>query len=261
MCGGVSGRLAGRGRAAWVVVASKPGKRVEIDRDSIVVEGGGTTARGRIALDKPIVDTRTGASYRVIEISNRFDCAERTHATLKRAYTRRTASCCGRRKSAVPTTCRCVPAHRMTSCSASLPAGFEQRGVQRARPENPPRRRRPSKGQRCLGRAASVERVDDRQGGQEGRAAYRGQGQRGARRASPASAHAAPCVCARTLPCPQCRWSGATRAPAGGPVGPVACRVCGVRLRAASVADRPARGHRRRPRTDPVRLPYPPHSR
>ena len=73
--------------AAWVAVASEPGKRVEIDRDSIVAEANGeTTARGRIVLDKPIVDPRTSSAYRVIEITSRFDCNERTHATLKRAY-------------------------------------------------------------------------------------------------------------------------------------------------------------------------------
>ena len=70
-----------------MAVASEPGKRVEIDRDSIVAEANGeTTARGRIVLDKPIVDPRTSSAYRVIEITSRFDCNERTHATLKRAY-------------------------------------------------------------------------------------------------------------------------------------------------------------------------------
>lgn len=73
--------------AEWQVVASEPGKRVEIDRDSIVTnEHGEAMARGRIVLDKPIIDPRTSASYRIIEITNRFDCRERTHATLKRSY-------------------------------------------------------------------------------------------------------------------------------------------------------------------------------
>lgn len=72
--------------AAWVVVASEPGKRVEVDRDSVEQVGEGTTARGRVVLDKPIVDPRTSSGYRIIEIFNRFDCAGRTYATLKRAY-------------------------------------------------------------------------------------------------------------------------------------------------------------------------------
>ena len=75
--------------AAWQAVATEQGKRVEIDRESIA-PGPGTalTARGRIVLDKPIVDPKTSASYRVIEIESRYDCAERTHATLKRIYYR-----------------------------------------------------------------------------------------------------------------------------------------------------------------------------
>ena len=73
--------------AAWQTVASEAGKRVEIDRDSIVRNAKGEAmARGRIVLDKPIVDPRTSTSYRSIEISNRFDCDERTYATLKRSY-------------------------------------------------------------------------------------------------------------------------------------------------------------------------------
>jgi carbonic anhydrase len=73
--------------AAWQVVATEQGKRVEIDRSSIVLDAEGMTmARGRIVLDKPIVDPKTSSSYRIIEVVNRFDCAERTHATLKRIY-------------------------------------------------------------------------------------------------------------------------------------------------------------------------------
>ena len=72
--------------AAWVVVASEPGKRVEVDRDSVEQGADGATAKGRVVLDKPIVDPRTSSGYRIIEIFNRFDCAGRTYATLKRAY-------------------------------------------------------------------------------------------------------------------------------------------------------------------------------
>ena len=73
--------------AEWVAVAIEQGKRVEIDRDSIARSpGGGFVATGRVMLDKPIVDHRTSAAYRIIEVQNRFDCAERTYATLKRSY-------------------------------------------------------------------------------------------------------------------------------------------------------------------------------
>ena len=71
----------------WVAVSSEAGKRVEINRESIVTNASGEAmARGRIVLDKPIVDPRTSGSYRMIEITNRYDCNERTHATLKRSY-------------------------------------------------------------------------------------------------------------------------------------------------------------------------------
>ena len=73
--------------AAWQIVASEPGKRVEVDRASIVADPGGEAmAKGRVVLDKPIVDPKTSASYRIIEAVNRYDCIERTSATLKRSY-------------------------------------------------------------------------------------------------------------------------------------------------------------------------------
>lgn len=73
--------------AAWQVVTTDQGKRVEIDRESIAAEPDGAfTARGRIVLEKPIVDPKTSASYRIIEVLNRYDCAERTMTTLKRSY-------------------------------------------------------------------------------------------------------------------------------------------------------------------------------
>lgn len=72
---------------SWQVVATEQGKHVEIDRDSIVADPrGGTNAKGRVVLDKPIVDPRTSVSYRTIEVTSHFDCEERTHATLKRSY-------------------------------------------------------------------------------------------------------------------------------------------------------------------------------
>ena len=73
--------------AAWQVVLSEPGKQVEIDRETIVVDAaGGATAIGRVVLDRPIVDPKTSASYRIIEVQNYFDCNGRTLATQKRTY-------------------------------------------------------------------------------------------------------------------------------------------------------------------------------
>ena len=73
--------------AAWQVVLSEPGKQVEIDRETIVVDAAvGVTAIGRVVLDRPIVDPKTSASYRIIEVQNYFDCTGRTLATQKRTY-------------------------------------------------------------------------------------------------------------------------------------------------------------------------------
>jgi len=73
--------------AAWQVVLSEPGKQVEIDRETIVVDAaGGVTAMGRVVLDRPIVDPKTSASYRIIEVQNYYDCKGRTLATQKRTY-------------------------------------------------------------------------------------------------------------------------------------------------------------------------------
>jgi carbonic anhydrase len=79
--------LPSTGHSAWQLVLNDQGKRIEVDRESIVAESGGKyTVKSRIVLDKPIVDPRTAVAYQSIEIEHRFDCAERTHATLKRSY-------------------------------------------------------------------------------------------------------------------------------------------------------------------------------
>lgn len=75
--------------AAWQTVAVEQGKQVQIDRESITQgQGSAMTAKGRIVLDKPITDPKTSVAYRFIEIESRYDCAERTYATLKRIYYR-----------------------------------------------------------------------------------------------------------------------------------------------------------------------------
>ena len=83
----IAAALPAAASAAWQMVAVEQGKRVEIDRESIVTGPSATmNAKGRIVLDKPIMDPKTSAAYRIIEIESRYDCAERTHATLKRIY-------------------------------------------------------------------------------------------------------------------------------------------------------------------------------
>jgi len=73
--------------AEWQTVATEPGRRVEVDRERVVAgKDGATTATGRIILDNPIVDPRTSSSYRIIEFESRYDCAGRSHSTLRRTY-------------------------------------------------------------------------------------------------------------------------------------------------------------------------------
>jgi carbonic anhydrase len=73
--------------AAWQTVAVAQNRRVDIDKDTIVPgPGESLIAKGRIVLDRPIVDPKTSESYHIIEIESRYDCAERTYATLKRTY-------------------------------------------------------------------------------------------------------------------------------------------------------------------------------
>jgi carbonic anhydrase len=73
--------------AAWQPIASEPGKRIEIDRASIKKsEGGQAVVLGRIVLDKPIKDTKTAETYRIIEALHRFNCDARSYSTIKRKY-------------------------------------------------------------------------------------------------------------------------------------------------------------------------------
>jgi carbonic anhydrase len=79
--------------AAWQTLSTNVGRHVEIDRESVVPGPDDTlVARGRIVLDKSVVDPKTSTHYRVIEIESHYDCAERTYATLKRAYYREDGS-------------------------------------------------------------------------------------------------------------------------------------------------------------------------
>ena len=77
----------GMASAAWQVISAEPGKRVELDRASIKKdETGKSIARGRIILEKAIIDPKTSMSYRIVEAVNRYDCGSRSYSTLKRSY-------------------------------------------------------------------------------------------------------------------------------------------------------------------------------
>jgi carbonic anhydrase len=41
---------------------------------------------GRIVLEKPIIDPKTSASYRIVQALSRYDCLSRSYSTLKRSY-------------------------------------------------------------------------------------------------------------------------------------------------------------------------------
>jgi len=73
--------------AAWVSISSEAGRRVEIDPASVRKEDGGKqVVLGRILFDKELIDARTAAPYKSIEALTRYDCAQRTFATLKRSW-------------------------------------------------------------------------------------------------------------------------------------------------------------------------------
>lgn len=79
--------LPAKAAAAWQIISSDQGKRVEIDRSSITKNASGQMeALGRIVLDKPINDPKTSTSYRIIEALSRYDCNARSYSTLKRSY-------------------------------------------------------------------------------------------------------------------------------------------------------------------------------
>lgn len=71
----------------WQTVSAEPGKRIELDRTSIKrEEGGKVQATGRIILEREIPDPKTGAGYRVIEATTRYDCGSRNAATIRRVF-------------------------------------------------------------------------------------------------------------------------------------------------------------------------------
>ncbi|MDR0380239.1 MAG: carbonic anhydrase family protein [Candidatus Accumulibacter sp.] len=73
--------------ATWQRIGSEQGRYIEIDRESIASAPNDTLdAKGRIVLNRPIIDPKTSALYSVIEIESRYDCAKRARATLKRTY-------------------------------------------------------------------------------------------------------------------------------------------------------------------------------
>ena len=74
--------------AQWQPVAAAKDDRVEIDQARVVRQPDGTsTAWTRLALGRDYID-EYGMRYTAIEALNRYDCGQRTIATLKRVYRR-----------------------------------------------------------------------------------------------------------------------------------------------------------------------------
>lgn len=73
--------------ANWVLISSDPSKRVEIDPSSVRKEADGKqVVLGRVHFEKELSDPRTSAPYKSIEALTRYDCAQRSYATLKRTW-------------------------------------------------------------------------------------------------------------------------------------------------------------------------------
>lgn len=76
------------GAAQWQPVAGARDDRLEIDQARVARQPDGTsTAWSRIALGRDFID-EDGMRYTTIEALNRYDCGQRTIATLKRIYRR-----------------------------------------------------------------------------------------------------------------------------------------------------------------------------
>ncbi len=71
----------------WLTVLRDKGRTIELDTSSVQREADGkVVATGRLVLEKEIVDTRTGEPYKYIQTTARYDCSQRSAATIKRAF-------------------------------------------------------------------------------------------------------------------------------------------------------------------------------
>jgi carbonic anhydrase len=85
----IAAGLAPASAAVWQPLLAEPGRRMEIDRSSIEKDGEDTVrARGRVVFERPLPDAVSGSAFRVLESTHRFDCKERTFATLQRVFKR-----------------------------------------------------------------------------------------------------------------------------------------------------------------------------
>jgi carbonic anhydrase len=75
------------GAPTWQTILSDPGRKIELDRTSIKhLDGGKVQAEARVILEKELIDAKTGAGYRFIEATTRYDCNLRNASTIKRIF-------------------------------------------------------------------------------------------------------------------------------------------------------------------------------
>lgn len=70
--------------AEWKLLGTEPGRRIELDLQSMGRDGTKVTVTSKVSLDAPLVDLRSSTQYQVIETVTRYDCATKTGYLLKR---------------------------------------------------------------------------------------------------------------------------------------------------------------------------------
>ncbi|MDR3159664.1 MAG: carbonic anhydrase family protein [Zoogloeaceae bacterium] len=77
----------GASASVWRTMASGKGRAIEVDTASIQrAADGKILAISRLWLEKEIVDAHTSSSYKYIQTLMRYDCAQRSAATLRRSF-------------------------------------------------------------------------------------------------------------------------------------------------------------------------------
>jgi carbonic anhydrase len=73
--------------SVWRTIASAKGRTIEVNTASIQrAADGRVLATSRLLLEKEIVDVHTSGSYKYIQTLMRYDCAQRSAATLRRSF-------------------------------------------------------------------------------------------------------------------------------------------------------------------------------
>ena len=71
---------------SWQNISAEAGRRIELDRSTLRRQGNTVEAQSRVTLDRELTDSRTGAPYKIIEATTRYDCGTRSAKTIKRIY-------------------------------------------------------------------------------------------------------------------------------------------------------------------------------